>query len=1078
MTSEHTDLETTSGAPAPTEKAYWRSVERLLASPAVQEELQRELDAEFAPGALDAPDEMSRRSVLQLLAASFGLAGLTACRRPVDHIVPYAKMPEDVVPGIPQRYATTLPHGTEALGVVVESHEGRPTKIEGNPLHPASHGAASAWAQASVLDLYDPDRADKVREGEEARDWEAFAKWWAERATALAADGGAKLAVMAAPFASPTLARLARELFAVYPAMRWVGWDPLSEEALFAGNGGMRPVYHLDRAKVAVAIDCDLLLTEANAVHHNWTYAEARRPERAAQSADGMLRLYAVEGVLSLTGANADHRLALRPRHVPAFVAALAAELGVAAPGLPAVHVLPANVAARAAVMARDLRAAGSAGLVAVGRRHGAAVHAAALAINRSLGSVGAAGGTSAVALHPLDDVATTSVEELRELTTAMAAGQVDTLVVLGGNPVHDSPADLRFGEALAKVANTVCLSGYRHETGRVCKWHVPEAYALEAWGDARAVDGTASVVQPLIAPLLDGVSRAELLGLMASGAPKSGHELVLATWAAGTGDQVTWRRILHDGVAPAGALAGNGPVKHARGAARPAAAAAPTTAEGATPAGTETTAAAPPAATPAASPAATAAAAPAPPSTATAAVPSGDQNTEVTTEGVGGGPVAAEATEHEQAAAPAGEMDLVILPSPNVWDGASANNAWVQELPHPLSKLTWDNAAYLALSTAEELGVKTGDRVLVVANGNRAGLPVVVLPGMPDRTVAVELGYGRQGLGRVADGVGGDAYPLRSSTALWGTSGCEVHKTWFPAGQQHKLGMTQTHHTIEGRPVVREASLEEYRRKPDFAKEADAEHEHAIPLWSDPVSWDEGPQWAMAIDLSACTGCNACIVACQAENNVPVVGREMVTRAREMHWLRIDRYFAGEAESSEPEVVFQPVPCMHCENAPCEQVCPVAATVHDHNGLNAMVYNRCIGTRYCSNNCPYKVRRFNFFNYTKDTPELMKLAMNPDVTVRSRGVMEKCTYCVQRTVEARQAAKLAGRKVADGEIQTACQQTCPTQAIVFGDKTDAKSRVMQRKGLPRDYVLLGELNNRPRTSYQAKVRNPNPEWV
>jgi len=1028
----------------PTGKAYWRSVERLLASPAVQEQIRLEVESEFPAGALDAPDEMSRRSVLQLLAASFGLAGMTACRRPVEHIVPYVHPPEGIVPGVPQRYATTLPHGTEALGVVVESHEGRPTKVEGNPRHPSSHGAASAWAQASVLGLYDPDRADRVRKGEEASDWEAFGKWWTERATALAADGGAKLAVVAAPFASPTLARLARELMARYPAMRWVAWDPLSEEALFAGNGDQRPVYHLDRAKVVVAVDCDLLLTETNAVHNGWAFAQARRPERP----EGMLRLYAVEGVLTLTGANADHRLALRPSHVAPFLAAVAAELGVAAPGLPPVRTLPAPLAARAAVMARDLRAAGAAGVVAVGRRQSAEVHAAALAINRALGSVG-----GAVELRPLDDVATSTVAELRDLATAMNGGQIDTLIVLGGNPAHDAPSDLAFAEALAKVPNSVCLSPYRHETGRACSWHLPEAHALEAWGDARAVDGTASVVQPLIAPLLKGISRVELLGLLTSGTAQPGHDLVAATWASTGGGTVAWRRLLHDGVATPGTLSGGGPVRGRRGAA-----AAPAPASGVVPAAAAATSAS-------AEPAAGEAPA------STAVTTSAEANAPVTTVGEGGGPTAAEKAT-EVIAATGDDLELAILPSPNVWDGSFANNAWVQELPHPLSKLTWDNAAYMAPATAGELGVETGDRVLVVANGHRAGLPVVVLPGMPDRTVAVELGYGRQGLGRVAEGVGGDAYPLRSSAALWMVPRVEVHRTWGG----HTLGMTQTHWEVEGRPLVREASLAEYRENPGFAKEPDHENEEAIPLWAEPVSWDKGPQWAMAIDLSACTGCNACVVACQAENNVPVVGREMVSRAREMHWLRVDRYFAGEPDA--PEVVFQPVPCMHCENAPCEQVCPVAATVHDHNGLNVMVYNRCIGTRYCSNNCPYKVRRFNFFNYTKDTPEITKLAMNPDVTVRSRGVMEKCTYCVQRTVEVRQAAKLAGRAVADGEIQTACQQTCPTQAIVFGDRTDAKSRVMERKGLPRDYVLLGELNNQPRTSYQAKVRNPNPEWA
>ncbi|HXT50044.1 MAG TPA: 4Fe-4S dicluster domain-containing protein, partial [Thermoanaerobaculia bacterium] len=743
----------------------------------------------------------------------------------------------------------------------------------------------------------------------------------------------------------------------------------------------------------------------------------------------------------------------------PAFMAALAEELGAATLMLPSPDSLPAPLAARVAVMARDLRAAGAAGVVAVGRTQSAAVHAAAFAINFKLGSAGLA--DSPVTYRAPEDVASSAVSELRELATAMSAGQIDTLVVLGGNPVYDAPGDLDFAAALAKVPNSVCLSPYRDETGRACAWHLPEAHALEAWGDARAVDGTPSVIQPLIAPLLNGISRVEVLGLLATGTVQPGHDLVRATWSAAAADDLAWRRILHDGVATAAALPGWGFV--GRGEPWPAAHGVSAADINPPPNATDADFQAAPSLAPEEAPA------------AAAAVPSGDENggnTAVTTQGVGGGPVAVEHAEEAKAEPAPGEIDLLVLPSPNVWDGSSANNAWVQELPHPLSKLVWDNAAYLAPATAAELGVKTGDRVLVVANGHRVAFPAVVLPGTADRTVVVELGYGRQGVGRVADGVGGNAYPLRSSKDLWGPSTCEVHRTW----DAHKLAMTQMHHEVAGRPLVREASLAEYRENPGFAKEPDHEAEVPIPLWADPVSWDKGPQWTMAIDLSACTGCNACIVACQAENNVPVVGREMVSRAREMHWLRVDRYFAGEPDS--PEVVFQPVPCMHCENAPCEQVCPVAATVHDHNGLNAMVYNRCIGTRYCSNNCPYKVRRFNFFNYTKDTPELLKLAMNPDVTVRSRGVMEKCTYCVQRTVEVRQAAKLAGRPVQDGEIQTACQQTCPTQAIVFGDKTDAKSRVMQQKGLPRDYVLLGELNNRPRTSYQAKVRNPNPEWA
>jgi MoCo/4Fe-4S cofactor protein with predicted Tat translocation signal len=1038
---------------APSEKTYWRSVGRLLDSPAVREEILRELP----PDALTPPDEVTRRGVLQLLAASFGLAGLTACRRPVEHIVPYVDAPEGMIPGVAKRYATALPMGTDALGLVVETHDGRPTKVEGNPLHPSSHGAASAWAQASILGLYDPDRASRVWKEGEGSDWEAFATWWAERAAALGT--GAGLAVLASPFASPTLARLARALRARFPESRFVAWEPVSDELAFTAHGGSRPVYHLDRAKVVAAIDCDLLLTESNAVHNAWSFAQARRPERA----EGMARLYAVESALSLTGANADHRLALSPRHLPSFVAALARELGVApgvegpreAGGRQPSPALPAAAAARVAVLARDLRAAGAAGVVAVGRRQPAALHAVAMAINRALGSVG-----SAVTLHPLEDVAWSTTAELGEMVAAMAAGSVDTLVVLGGNPAYDAPADLDFAAALAKVPNTVCHASHRHETGALCHWLVPEAHPFEAWGDVRSADGTVSVVQPLIAPLLGGVGRAEMLSLLAEGQARTGHELVRETWAVGA-DETVWRKALHDGLAAA-APAGGGPVRFAAGV-MPATAAAGSAESGEV---ASTSADAPGAAANGAAEASTDPFADEAVDTSPA-VPSGTPLPTPAPEGI---PTAV--AESPAAPAPAlgeGGLDLVILPSPILWDGAGANNAWLQELPHPLSKLTWDNAAYLSPATAERVGVESGGKVIVIANGRKLSLPAMVLPGVAEDTVVVELGYGREAAGRVGSGVGGNAYRLRSSTAMWGASGVVARETWG----EHLLAVTQDHWELEGRTLVRETSLAGYRDKPEFARDP----EIAVPmLWERPTEFTEGPQWAMAIDLTSCIGCNACVIACQSENNVPVVGKDQVSRAREMHWLRVDRYFAGEPES--PEVVFQPVPCMHCENAPCEQVCPVAATVHDQQGLNLMVYNRCIGTRYCSNNCPYKVRRFNFYNFTKDTPDLVAMAANPDVTVRARGVMEKCTYCIQRVTEAKSTAKTERRPLRDGDVKTACQQTCPTEAIVFGDRLMAQSRVMEKKGLPRDYVLLGELANVPRTSYQAKIRNPNPEWT
>ncbi|HVS03375.1 MAG TPA: TAT-variant-translocated molybdopterin oxidoreductase [Thermoanaerobaculia bacterium] len=1000
------------------ERRYWRSVERLLESPA----LHQEPSPELADGADLPPDELTRRSVMKLLGASFALAGLTGCRRPEEHIVPYVQAPEGLVPGVPQRYATTFPLGADAYGLLVESHEGRPTKVEGNPQHPATCGAATAWMQAATLELYDPDRsrrvlrrqraaADEAGEGGEdepglqAGGWDDFVAAWRQGAEGIAAGGGAGLAVLVEETSSPTLGRLVSELRRRYPAARVVAWSPVSDGAIYRGLGGRRPWYDLEHARVVLALDCDLLLTESNSLHHARGFAAARRPERAAE---GMLRLYAVESTLTLTGANADHRLRLQSRRVPAFLAALGRELGVAAGGGDAARELPAEVAARVPVIARDLRAAGSGALVAAGRRQPEAVHRQVLAINQALGAVG-----TTLALQPLADVLWGEAEGLRELVAGMAAGEVETLVMVGGNPAYDAPADLGFAAALDRVPVSVHLSSRRDETSRRATWHLPRAHFLEAWGDARSVDGTASVIQPLIAPLLGGISDVELLALVAHGEARPGHEEVRETWAArGVGGEEAWRQALHDGVLPPGSEAGAGT------AAMVGAAPAPEPAAEAEP--------------------------------AAAAVP----------------PAAGEGS-------PAGGEDgyeIVFCPSPYLWDGRFANNAWLQELPHPLTKVTWGNAALVSPATAAELGVGAGDRLLLNHAGHKLALPVFVLPGQADGSIAVELGYGRAAAGRVGDGVGRDAYRLRTAAAPWIATAVTAHRTWGDG----TLVQTQEHARMEGRQLVREAPVAAFLANPGFAQEPEAKL-RLESLWPEPA-YDEGPQWGMAVDLSRCIGCMACVAACQSENNIPVVGPEMIARGREMHWLRVDRYFAGDA--ADPEVVFQPVPCMHCENAPCEQVCPVAATVHDGQGLNLMVYNRCIGTRYCSNNCPYKVRRFNFFNYTKATPEIGKMAMNPDVTVRSRGVMEKCTYCVQRISEGKLAAKSAGRELRDGDVVTACQQSCPTEAILFGDLLQADSRVVERKASPRDYTLLAELNNKPRTTYQAKIRNPNPEWT
>ncbi|MEM7351438.1 MAG: TAT-variant-translocated molybdopterin oxidoreductase [Acidobacteriota bacterium] len=985
------------------DKRYWRSLERLLESPAVRDAAIREATSdsagrvrEFPDGADSAPDEVSRRTMLTLMGASFTLASLEGCRRPVETIVPYVTGPEYVIPGIPKRYATTLPFGSSAFGVVVESHEGRPTKIEGNELHPSSQGAATTWTQASILGLCDPDRSSRVRhlaaEATEhaVSDWAAFDADLAERRTALEASGGAGLAVLSGAYCSPTLARLAARLAEVFPQAQWVVHEPLGDDNVFHGcrlatGTPCRPVYHLEKARRILALDADILHTESESLAAAKGFARSRKAEAGADASN---RLYAVESSLSITGSMADHRIRLKSREIGAFAAALAGELGVeAATGV----ALPAGVEGKVKAIAADLAGASGGAVVIAGRRQPPEVHALALAINQALGALG-----QTVTLHDHSDTGVGDATAFAELVEAMRGGSIETLLILGGNPVYTAPADLDFAGALAAVGQSIHLADQFNETSRKSHWHLPEAQFLEAWGDARAADGTLSVVQPLIAPLLNGRSAIEIVDQLANGSARPGHQSVQETWVDLLGAEDfdrQWRRVLHDGVAQAEQLA-----------VAPEAIDAP----------------------------------------AINAVPL-------------------------PAASDESGLELSFYPSRASFDGRFANLSWLQELPDAITKITWDNAALVSPKTAEQFDLTSGDLVSLGYRDRTLDIPIFVLPGQADDSVALALGYGRTAAGRVGDGVGANAYLLRDSQALEFDGGLSLTKV----KGSHLLAQTQEHWDLEGRELIYEATQAAYHGgKKVVPEKRKPEKSHQLFPSFD---YTKSPQWGLAIDLNACTGCNACVVACQSENNIPVVGKDQVSRGREMHWLRVDRYFTGEPE--EPEVVFQPVPCMHCENAPCEQVCPVAATVHDEQGLNAMVYNRCIGTRYCSNNCPYKVRRFNFFNYTKDTPELMKMAMNPDVTVRSRGVMEKCTYCVQRISETRIAAKRAEREVEDGEIKTACQQTCPTDAIVFGDITDADSEVSKWKSSERDYLVLQDLNNRPRTSYLAKLRNPNPDW-
>ena len=1036
-------------------RTYWRSLGEIEDGPQFRAHLERE----FPDGASELPEGVTRREMMMLLGASLSLAGLAGCRRPVEEIVPYVNAPEEIVPGIPRYYATTMPFRRSAYGLIVESHEGRPTKIEGNPLHPSTLGASGSLIQASVLGLYDPDRSPSVMRQGTRKSWSDFVTAWGPLSEAHAADGGAGLAVLSESFSSPTLARLAAELRARYPRLQWATYDAVSDENRLAGlrsatGRDLDLMLRLDRAAVILALDADPLLTDPGMIRHARGFAAGRS---AGASGGAMNRLYAVEGVYSLTGAMADHRLRLENRQIAPFLAALAARLAPSEAGALSTSSGQAASLAGASIsgvdsrwidaLAKDLLANRGKGLIVAGERQPPAVHAAVCALNTHLGNTG-----TTVSYYETKDAALPSVNGLASLVSAMNAGAIRTLVILGGNPVFDAPADLDFASAMAKVPQSIALGHTVDETSVKATWHVPRAHYLESWGDARAVGGTLSVVQPLILPLFGGRTPVEVLGLMVGGQDRPCYDIVRETWKPILGEAEfdrKWNRVLHDGFLSGSELPEVVPALTTQPLAELArlrAADASASAQSAT------------------------------------ARPRRSSESEVGS------------ARPAEALAKAG-LEIVFLPSPSLHDGRFANDGWLQELPDPLTKLTWDNPALVSPKTAETLGLASEDLIRLEYADRSLDLPVSILPGMADGVVALTVGYGRQRAGRIGSGVGFNAFTVRSSKAPGFDSGVRLTRL----GRTYPLSATQDHGSMEGRPLVREVTLTGLQprtdtdshgisqpRKDTEAHGSQAENAHGATLGVfeeaphhfslfKEHAYDQGHQWGMTIDLNACIGCNACMVACQSENNVPVVGKVQVAKGREMHWIRVDRYFSGEPTGS-PEIVYQPVPCMHCEDAPCEQVCPVAATVHDAQGLNVMVYNRCIGTRYCSNNCPYKVRRFNFFNFTKDTPDILKLAMNPDVTVRARGVMEKCTYCTQRINRGKIDARLAGRALRDGDVKTACQQACPASAIEFGDLRDPSSRVVKAKADPRNYALLDELNTKPRTTYLSKVRNPNPD--
>ncbi len=964
-------------------RRLWRSLEELAETDA----FRRRVEAEF-PSLAPLLCTVNRREVLRVMGASLALAGLTGCGVPEqDKSVPYVEAPEFLVPGQPRAYASATLLNGYAMPVLVRTVDGRPIKVEGNPEHPASRRATSIFSQAAVLDLYDPDRSSATLYDGRIAAFDAFQLALSERARALSSRQGQGLAILSGAVTSPTTVRQMQALRQRLPELAWYVHEPLGGDRHYAATrlafGAPYEVrYRLDRADVVLCLDADLLGPGPAQLVHAGQWAGRRRSEFAG----GRLPdLHVLEPTPSLTGARASRRTPASSAEIINFALALAQSFGLGPASAPD---LPLAQGAGLRQVADELKRAGPAGLVVAGSHLPPAVQALVLVLNDRLGSIGRTFEVTA----PVEALADREGRTLVDLAVAIDAGAVDTLIILDANPVYSAPVDLGFGDRLQRVPLRVHLGAHVDETAALCHWHVPLAHPFETWSDARAVDGTAGVLQPLVRPLFGGRSVHELLATLAGEPHAAAYDLVRATWRdllPGADFEAAWQQVLEAGFAPETAATPRSvPVQQV-----------------------------PP---------------PAPP----APVGTSDQ------------------------------LEAVIRPDPCIWDGRFANNGWLQELPRPFTKLTWDNALLISPELAAARSLQNGDLVDVSDGTRRLRAPVWIQPGQAPRTVTLHLGYGRGDIGRVGGGIGYDAYRLRASAEPWTVSGLILQAT----DQKVELATTQAHHALAGHEdLVR--SLTPAAVQAGEAVEAEAGPRPSLyPEWP-----DAGLAWGMAIDMDACIGCNACVVACTAENNVPVVGKDQVLIGREMHWLRIDLYHSGPPEN--PESHWQPVPCMHCERAPCELGCPVNATVHGPDGLNQMIYNRCVGTRTCASYCPYKVRRFNFLAYTDEEGDGRIPQRNPDVTVRARGVMEKCTYCVQRISAARIQAEEQGRDLRDGEVVTACQQACPTRAIIFGNLNDPQSEVAKAKAGPRNYTLLAELNTRPRTSYLAEVRPaPRPD--
>ena len=1001
-------------------KRYWRSLEEL----AETEEFKELLHREFPRHASEWTDGVSRRNFLQLMGASLALAGLSACtKQPVEHIVPYVRQPEEIIPGKPLYFATSMPLGGITRPVLVKSDMGRPIKVDGNPDHPAGSMGSDVFTQGSVLDLYDPDRSQTIVELGEVRTWGGFLAALQVPLNAQKASKGAGLRFLTGDFTSPTLASQMKTVLKAFPQAKWHVWEPVNRDNARAGaqmafGQPLRPQYKLESADVILSLDADFLSPVNNAgfLRYAGAFSKRRKAEEGKPN-----RLYVIESVLSVTGGKADHRLPIRATQIENLVRAIAGKLGVGGAAA-----LQGDNAKFVDAVVEDLQHHRGASLVMAGESQPAAVHALVHAINEVLGNAG----KTVSYLDPvtvLPEGFTSHIDSLRDLARDIEAKKVELLVIIDSNPVYTAPADLKFAHLhtesddphpdwkqesiLLKVPYRVHVGLYQDETAQLCQWHINAAHYLESWGDARTPDGTFSIIQPLINPLYDGKTAYEVLGAFTENPNLSSYDWVRGYWKSQHNSpdfEAWWRKALHIGFIAGETL----PEKRV--------------------------------------------------SARSAGIPAAQTK-------------AAEG------------LELVLRPDPHVYDGRFANNGWLQELPKPITLFTWDNAALFSFNTAKKLGITSDHMIELEVGGRKLETVAWVIPGMPDDCINLHLGYGRYWAGRTGNGHGYNAYLLSVSESPRVLSGVNVK---LLTGQTHQVAAVHVHHNVEFEPgveewkkrgIARAMTLDQYKDPEyikDFQEKKQEETQHGLTLYN-PQEHPYDPKatpyaWGMTIDLNSCIGCSTCVIACQAENNIPVVGQFEVTRGREMHWIRIDHYFEGDLDN--PKTHFQPVPCMQCENAPCEVVCPVGATVHSTEGLNDMVYNRCVGTRYCSNNCPYKVRRFNFMLYADFETPHFKLLNNPDVSVRSRGVMEKCTYCVQRINRGRIEAEETGQLIPDGKIKTACQQACPTDAIVFGNINDPQSRVSKLKAQAHNYAMLAELNTRPRTTYLAEVTNPNSQ--